>query len=161
MEKLDEMERDFEQEGLKFEVRGLDALQPLADNVHAARKRGLATARRIIVIADESLEEWLEREFIQCGATGYTAIPCYGAGRRNLGNGRLDPNSKVRIEVVATTDVCDQIVDFLRREILPKHHVTACIEKVEVVRVGHFTPPDSEQAAEQSADAVGHATAAS
>lgn len=39
MKKLEEMERDFEQEGLKFEVRGLDSLQPLADNPHAARKR--------------------------------------------------------------------------------------------------------------------------
>ncbi len=40
MEKLAEMERDFEREGLTFEVRGLDALRPLADNPLAARKRG-------------------------------------------------------------------------------------------------------------------------
>ena len=94
MEKLEEMERDFEQEGLTFEVRGLDALRPLADNAHAARKRGLATVRRITVISDESLAEWLEREFVHCGATGYTSIPCYGAGRRHLGNGHIDKNSQ-------------------------------------------------------------------
>ncbi len=140
MEKLEEMERDFEQEGLTFEVRGLDSLQPLADNAHAARKRGLATVRRITVIADGTLEEWLEREFVNCGATGYTAIPCYGAGRRHLGNGSVDQSAKVRIEVIATADVCELILDFLRRDILAEHHITACLETVDVVRVGHFTP---------------------
>ncbi len=139
MEKLEEMKRDFEQEGLTFEVRGLDSLQPLADNAHAARKRGLATVRRITVIADKSLEEWLEREFVNCGATGYTATACSGAGRRHIGNGQVDTSEKVRIEVVATPVICDIILDFLRRDILPQHHVTACVESVDVVRVGHFT----------------------
>jgi MFS superfamily sulfate permease-like transporter len=147
MEKLQEMKRDFEQEGLQFEVRGLDTLRPLADNVHAARKRGLASVRRITVIADGSLEEWLEREFIQCGATGYTAIPCYGAGRRNLGNGTVENSARIRIEVVAPEDVCNAILDFLRRDILPEHHVTACVETVDVVRVAHFLP-DPETSSE-------------
>jgi MFS superfamily sulfate permease-like transporter len=39
MEKLDEIARDFEQAGLTFEVRGLETLQPLANDAHAARKR--------------------------------------------------------------------------------------------------------------------------
>jgi hypothetical protein len=39
MGKLEEMQRDFEQEGLTFEVRGLDSLQPFTENAHAARKR--------------------------------------------------------------------------------------------------------------------------
>jgi len=60
MEKLEEMERDFEQEGLTFQVRGLDTLQPFTTNAHAARKRGLATIRRLTVITDESLEAWLK-----------------------------------------------------------------------------------------------------
>jgi MFS superfamily sulfate permease-like transporter len=147
MEKLEEMKRDFEQEGLEFEVRGLDTLRPLADNAHAARKRGLASVRRITVVADGSLEEWLEREFIQCGATGYTAIPCYGAGRRNLSNGTLENSARIRIEVVAPEDVCNAILDFLRRDILPEHHVTACVETVDVVRVAHFLP-DPETSSE-------------
>ena len=157
MEKLEEMERDFVQEGLTFEVRGLDSLQPLADNAHAARKRGLATVRRITVVADGSLEEWLEREFVKCGATGYTAIPCYGAGRRDLDNGRAEKAAKVRIEVVALPDVCDAILDFLRRDTLPEHHVTACVEAVDVVRIGHFTPSiaGDESAATPEMDRTG------
>ena len=39
MVKFDEMERDFEQQGLMFEVRGLDTMQPFSASPHAARKR--------------------------------------------------------------------------------------------------------------------------
>ncbi len=145
MEKLDEMEDLFKQEGLKFEVRGLEVLQPLADNAHAARRRGLATVRRVTVIAEKSLEEWLEKEFVRCGASGYTAMPCYGAGRRNLENGRPAQDEVVRIEVVVPIDVCDRILDFLRREIHAEHRLTACVETVQVSCVGHFTPQESEQ----------------
>ncbi len=140
MEKLEEMERDFEQEGLKFEVRGLDALQPLADSAHAARKRGLASLRRITVVAALSLEDWLEQEFVKCGATGYTSIPCSGAGRQRVESGQPPRTDLVRIEVIGPHDVCDAILDFLRADILPEHQVTACIENVGVVRVGDFTP---------------------
>ncbi|MCA9076374.1 MAG: SulP family inorganic anion transporter [Planctomycetaceae bacterium] len=140
MEKLEELERDFEQEGLRFEVRGLDALHPFTDSEHSARKRRLARVRRITVVADASLEQWLEEEFVKCGATGYTVIPCSGAGRRHLTDGRQSSSPLVRIEIIAPVDICNAMFDFLRRDILPEHHVTACVEAVDVVRVGDFTP---------------------
>jgi MFS superfamily sulfate permease-like transporter len=139
MEKLEEMQRDFEQEGLQFEVRGLNTLRPLANNAHAARKGGLASVRRITVVTDTGLEEWLLAEFVQCGATGYTTMPCSGAGRSELDHGSTT-SAQVRIEIIATPEVCNRILDFLRREILSEHRVTACVETVDVVRVGHFTP---------------------
>jgi MFS superfamily sulfate permease-like transporter len=142
MEKLDEMQRDFEQEGLTFEVQGLDALTPLASDAHAARKRGLAKVRRITVIADASLEQWLLEQFIACGASGYTTMPCTGAGRSQLENGRAQ-STQVRIEIIALPDVCNAILDFLRRDILSEHRITACVETVDVVRVGHFTAVES------------------
>ncbi len=145
MEKLEEMSRDFEQEGLTFEIRGLDLLHPLADNAHAARKRKLATVRRVTVIADAALETWLEDEFVKCGATGFTAFPCSGVGRRHLESGAPPDSNLVRIEVIVPRDVCDVILDFLRRDILPEQRVTACIETVDVVRVGPFTPAGDEQ----------------
>ncbi|MFK8112039.1 MAG: SulP family inorganic anion transporter [Rubripirellula sp.] len=139
MEKLDEMQRDFEQEGLTFEVRGLNTLRPLAGDAHAARKGGLAKVRRVTVIAEESLEEWLLEQFVECGVTGYTSMPCSGAGRRQLENGR-ERTPQVRIEVIALPNVCNKILDFLRRDILEEHRITASVETVDVVRVGHFTP---------------------
>lgn len=145
MEKLEEMERDFEQEGLRFEVRGLDALQPLADDAHAARKRGMASVRRLILTADSSLEDWLEREFVARGVSGFTVMQCSGAGRRGIHNGDIQKTPQVRIEVIVPFDVCDRIVDFLRKEIRPEHRITACVETVDVLQIGPFTPPASSE----------------
>tara|TARA_R110002072_G_scaffold303141_1_gene495697 strand:+ start:8737 stop:10731 length:1995 start_codon:yes stop_codon:yes gene_type:complete len=144
MGKLEEMARDFEQEGLTFEVRGLESLQPLADNAQAARKRGLATIRRITVMANQSLRYWLLDEFVKCGATGYTVTTCTGAGRRNIQNDSVADDEHVRIEVIAPEHVCDAVIDFLRRDILPGHHVEACVETVDVVRVGHFASVEDQ-----------------
>src|SRR5690606_7493718 len=53
MEKLHEMEGDFQQAGLNFEVTGLEAHQQFSSHPFAARKRGAGTLRRITIIADE------------------------------------------------------------------------------------------------------------
>jgi anti-anti-sigma regulatory factor len=141
MGKLEEMHREFEQEGLTFELRGLDELQPFTESARAARKRGLASVRRITVVADEALEDWLEEAFVNCGATGYTVMPCSGAGRRDLRNGPVCKSSQlIRLEVIVPHDVCEGILEFLRREVMPMHHVTACVETVDVVRITDFTP---------------------
>lgn len=142
MGKLEEMKRDFEQEGLTFQVRGLDTLQPLADNAQAARKRGLASVRRITVMANQSLRYWLLDKFVNCGITGYTVTTCTGAGRRNLALDNVAENEHIRIEIIAPEEVCNTVIDFLRRDILPDYHVTACIETVDVVRIGHFAPTE-------------------
>jgi hypothetical protein len=141
MGKLHEMQRDFEQEGLKFELRGLDSLQPFTENAQAARKRGLASVRRITVVADEALEDWLEEAFVNCGASGYTVMPCSGAGRRDLQNGPMCKSSQlIRLEVIVPADVGEGILEFLRRDVMPLHHITACVETVDVVRITDFTP---------------------
>ncbi|WP_296460924.1 SulP family inorganic anion transporter [Rubinisphaera sp.] len=140
MEKLEEMERDFELEGLKFEVRGLESLQPLAANTHSARKRGLATMRRLTVIGDAEIEKWLQQQFVERGATGYTSLPCSGAGRQELESDSTRSNSKVRIEVVMPHHTCEDFLSFLRQEVLPSHRVTVTIETVDVIRRDHFYP---------------------
>jgi len=145
MEKLEEMKHDFEQNGLTFEVRGLDTLQPLADNPRAARRGGLASMRRLTVVADREIEQWLEEQFVERGATGFTSLPCSGIGRRDLEKRVTASNPKVRIEVVMPHDTCDGILSFLRQDVLPSHQVTACVETVDVVRRDHF---DSEASSE-------------
>jgi len=140
MEKLDEMQRDFEQEGLTFEVRGLDSLQPMANNAHAARKGGLASMKRLTIVADASLEEMLEEKFVELGATGFTSQPCSGAGRRALQSGARAGNSKVRIEIVMPSRVLEACLAFLRQDVLSQHAVTACVETVDVIRRDQFEP---------------------
>ncbi len=149
MEKLEEMQRDFEQEGLTLEIRGLDALQPLSDDAHAARKKRLASLRRITIIADSSLKERLLQSIIEAGASGYTLTPCSGAGRRFLDAERVQSTEQLRIETIVPEQVCETILNDLRQEILPEHHVTACVEKVDVVRVGHFTAEETNPSPEQ------------
>jgi MFS superfamily sulfate permease-like transporter len=139
MEKLEEIQRDFEQEGLTFEVYGLDTLQPLADNTHAARKRGMAHVRRLTVTADASRSKELVDRFADCGATGYTALPCLGAGRKELQSGSEEV-SQVRIEVIVTREVCSKILDLFRQNTIADGGVTVCVESVDVLRLGDFSP---------------------
>lgn len=150
MEKLHEIERDFTNEGLKFEVHGLDSLQPLADNAHAARKRGLAVMRRLTVVAESDIEEWLESQFVSLGATGFTSLTCRGIGRRGIADGAAISESRVRIEVIMTSETCESILDFLRKDVLPKHPVTACVETVDVIRRDQFDPVNGSHIVEHS-----------
>lgn len=139
MDKLHELQREFEQEGLSLDIVGLDVHRPLAPHKHAARKRGLTKVRRLTVVADACLEQHLTGEFVKLGATGYNSLPCTGAGRRLIAQGQWRRNALVRIEVVAPKDVCEKILLYLRREIQPYHQVTACVEVVEVVALDQFT----------------------
>jgi MFS superfamily sulfate permease-like transporter len=138
MDKLMAMQRDFAQQGLSLDITGLDTHQQLSRHEHAARKRGLAKIRRLTIVTDAAHELWLEREFVKRGASGYTVIPCLGAGLRNIAGDETVGNSQVRIEVIVTNEACERILDFLRREIRPEHHMTACVEVVEVLRIGQF-----------------------
>ena len=139
MEKLHEMQQELETEGLDMQIIGLESHRPMADHEQAARKRGLARMRRVTVIAAEGLEERFEREFVELGATGFTVIACRGAGRRQLTDHEISENN-IRIEVVVPFDVCDKILSFLRKEMIPNHHVTAVVETIEVVLAEQFLP---------------------
>ena len=138
MEKLEEMTREFEQEGLKLELKGLDELRPLSSNAHAARKRGLTPVRRLTVVTDPELATSLVKEIVQMGATGYTEIPCFGLGRRSVDNEDLTPHAQVRVEIILPHDVCERVLEYLRSQIMPLHQITACVETVEVARITSF-----------------------
>ena len=92
------------------------------------------------VVADEALEDWLAREFIRCGATGFNSLPCSGAGRQDIIDGVPRKRAQVRLEVIVTAEVCDAILAFLQAEIVAEHRVTVCVETVNVARVGDFQP---------------------
>jgi nitrogen regulatory protein PII len=145
MDKLVAMQRDFAQEGLSLDITGLDTHQQLSRHERAARKRGLAKIRRLTIVTDAVYEHWLEQEFVKRGASGYTVIPCLGAGLRSIAGNEAAQSSQVRIEVIVTNEVCERILDFLRREVQPEHHMTACVEIVEVLRIGQFRVDDAER----------------
>ena len=140
MEKLDEVRARFEQEGIGLEIHGLNALQPVSENPHATRRRGLVTVRRLTIVAEAAMQQQLEEGFVKCGASGYTVLPCEGAGRHDLQRGVHEKKKCFRLEVVATHDTTNTIMEYLRKEILPTHNVTACIESVDVVCATDFGP---------------------
>jgi MFS superfamily sulfate permease-like transporter len=140
MDKLHEMQRSFEDDGLSFRITGLDGHQPVTAHELAARRRVLATMRRLTVIADADLEEFLTREFVARGASGFTVLDCRGAGRRQLEQAEFASVPQVRIETIVPPEVCDSLTTFLRQEVEQEQAVTVSIESVNVLRRDDFRP---------------------
>ena len=145
MEKLDEIERDFRQEGLEFTVVGLDSLQPFTSDSHSARRQGLVSMKRLTIVTEASLEKKLREHFPKVGATGYTSVPCTGAGRRGVDVGNKSSKALVRLEVVCPNDVAQELLMHIRNQFMVQHPVTVCVESVDVVRRDNFMPqpPDA------------------
>jgi MFS superfamily sulfate permease-like transporter len=137
MEKLHELELDFEQDGLKLDVIGLEGHRQLSDHPFAARRRAMTRLRRITIVADYSLENSLVQRFVENGATGYTSIPCRGAGRRGLALATTS-DSLVRIEVVVPEQAAQSIIDQIRQDACSSQGVTVVLETVEVLRTDQF-----------------------
>jgi MFS superfamily sulfate permease-like transporter len=138
MEKLHQLQSDFEKDNLRLEIVGLDVHRQFSSHPFATRSLSLQRIRRLTIVADAALEQQLIDELIRAGATGYTSIPCHGAGRRGLSENGHPPNDQVRLEVVAQAPVCDRLLAYLRKEVMPNHPVTACVETVKVFRPEDF-----------------------
>lgn len=146
MVKLEAMQREFAQEGLTMQLRGLDSLQPLSEDVHAARKRGLATVRRLTIVAEEHLRLRLENLVIDCGASGYTIQDCTGAGRHEIADRNGSHKACVRIEVVSPRAIAEKILLELGQEEFRDKSITTCVETVDVVKHSDFVQIDDDPA---------------
>ncbi|WP_145171446.1 SulP family inorganic anion transporter [Rubripirellula lacrimiformis] len=138
MDKLHEVSDDFSQQGLVFRVIGLDEHQPLTNHEHAARRKGLCTLRRITIMTAPENESMLVNQCIQLGATGYTTTPCRGVGKHLLEQTPVQAIPQVRIEVIMIQTACNEMLDFLRREVQPHHRLTFVVENVQVARENAF-----------------------
>jgi MFS superfamily sulfate permease-like transporter len=156
MDKLHELQHDFEQEELQLSIVGLEAHQPLAKHEHAARRRGLARARRLTIVAEAELESLLETEIVRLGASGFTTMPCTGAGLHEIRTGGGSGVPHVRIEVIAPFDVCQAILEYLRREVQTHHDVTTCVETVEVLRLEDFVGDAAAAPGPREPQTIGH-----
>ena len=132
MEKLEEVERDFEQEGLTFEIRGLDNLQPLADNTHAARKRGLVKMRRITIVADEEKRLWIEQKLLELNAVGVSSMTCSEVGQLSYGNDE-SVHSQIRIEIVIDENALESLFSFIRKDVMTQARISMCVDSVGVL----------------------------
>lgn len=138
MEKLHELEGDFADDGLKLEVIGLEGHNQLSQHKFSARLRSMARLRRITTVTDAVQEEFLVKRFIELGASGYTVIPCRGAGRQGLTSSLTGQEQQVRIEVVVPDEVSARIIDFVRHEFLRQYKATVVVEVVDAVKADQF-----------------------
>jgi MFS superfamily sulfate permease-like transporter len=111
MEKLHEMEQDFDQAGLRFEVVGLEGHQQLSNHPLAARKKGPATLRCLVIIAEAELEERLVSELLQHGIRQFVTGPCQASMEQHA-----PASPHVRVEIIAPRAVSDQLIARLHAE---------------------------------------------
>ena len=97
---------------------------------------------KAVVVLDTALEQDLLAKFVELGATGYTSVPCTGAGRQAVYQEPFSSHSQVRVELVGTRPICESIVRYVSRPEFAGHPVAAYLEGVEVIQperfVGHF-----------------------
>jgi hypothetical protein len=93
---------------------------------------------KAVVILDKALEDELLPKFVELGASGYTSMPCNGAGRQAVYQEPFASHSQLRVEVVGTRAVCEQIVRFVSSPQYLGHPVAAYLEGVEVVHPQRF-----------------------
>jgi MFS superfamily sulfate permease-like transporter len=139
MEKLHELQREFKRENLKLEIIGLDIHRQLSGHPLAARKRSLATVKRITVVTDPAGVESITRKIASLGASGYTLTPCLGAGRQQMDTEAAPCVPRTRVEIVMPPALAEPFLDFLRREVMPCYPLTACVETVQVLRADAFS----------------------
>jgi hypothetical protein len=144
MEKLHELEREFDQRSLTISVVGLEGHVSATDHFLASRHRGLASIRRLTLITEPSVEQEIARRLIPLGASGYTATTCRGMGKHDLRCEEAITTERVRIEIIATGQAMDKILGYLAEAILPHHYATACLETVDVLRTEQFLPVQME-----------------
>ena len=156
MDRLHEVQREFDQASLSFEIAGLDEHFGLSGHPLAARKRGLTEIRRLTLVAPAALETELCQAVVGLGATGYTAIYARGAGRTALAEA-AEPVEVVRLEFLLPPELSRRALDYLRAEVMPRHSVTACVETVAVASMAAFVSakePELAPPSNQSASPV-------
>lgn len=138
MEKLHEMELDFAQAQLTLDVVGLDSHRQLAEHPLATRKRTLTRLRRVTIVVGREFEHELAKKLVEYGASGYTMIPCWGAGRSGSRADLPERREQIRVEVITPNPVAQKILDYVSTDVASHRPVTACIETVEVLRPDKF-----------------------
>ncbi len=140
MDKLHELQSVFADEGRTLQLIGLDAHVPLSDHELAARRRGLVPAKRFVVITSSSQAEYLLEIFARCGASGFTQIPCVGAGRQGVHLGLAAAQPQVRLEVIVPRELSEELLRHLRSVLQGMKGTTVCVETVDTIFPSQFQP---------------------
>jgi len=138
MEKLHELQEDFEHEGLTLELAGLESHRKLSEHSFSARRRGLVRIRRITIVTETRKADEVIGQLVQQGASGYTITDCRGAGRTEVSQGFGPRDSLVRIELLVTPEKFKRMISYISKEVRSEVPITVSADTVEVIRGDHY-----------------------
>jgi nitrogen regulatory protein P-II 2 len=93
--------------------------------------------KRIVIIGDETVEYRLLQEIQSMGATGYTCYAVCGKGARGIRPRHGEPGN-TKIEVIATSELAHQILEYLGKHYFEDYAMIAFIDDVEVLQGEKF-----------------------
>lgn len=91
----------------------------------------------LTIIAEESLESFLEKEIAQFGAKGYTTSTVSGKGASGLRDNQWD-GENIKIETIVSEESCKEILDYIQRKYFERYAIIAFYHPVNVLRTNHF-----------------------
>lgn len=87
----------------------------------------------VTIVAEPVLEDRLVHDLRRLGATGYTITDARGEGSRGV-RASDPPGVSIRVEVAASPEVTDRILELLASEYFPHYAVIAWLSEARVVR---------------------------
>lgn len=87
----------------------------------------------VTLVGEPVLEDYLKKDLVDQGATGFTVMEVRGRGTRGIRTGDI-PGQNIRIEAVVTKEVAEKILARVQKKWFPSYAVIAWAHPVKVVR---------------------------
>lgn len=133
MDKLHEMESEFRQRGLQLQLVGLDAHLPLANHALSARRRGLASFRRVTIVIDPELAGTVTGSLLDLGVAEYSVLNGANCCVHVAESRDAVHEPRMRIEIICSREDSDAIIEFLAQDVVPTRRATVCVESISVL----------------------------
>lgn len=138
MEKLHELEREFEQNNVTLQVIGLEGHKKASGHPDSSRKldQELLMRKRVTIIANSLLLKQLRTGFCNLGIAQFMTVEPVGRLTETETETETlsSADSLIRIEALLQTEKTEGLLEYLREQILPYHITTiVCVENIEAV----------------------------
>lgn len=92
----------------------------------------------VTVITESALESTLIKVVTKIGANGYSITDVRGKGSRGTRNASWDATSNIRMEIVCTQKVADEIAEYLQKNYYDNYAMIIFTRDVDVYRPDKF-----------------------
>jgi MFS superfamily sulfate permease-like transporter len=135
MEKLHEMQETFRDEGLELNIIGLEGHASKAEHELATRIGGLARFRRLAILSEATHQSEIERICREFPLQSlFTQISQAGEDESSGESRSESPPRTVRVEVIASSRVCDDLIIQLRQQLPPTATLAILSDMVHLLR---------------------------